>query len=90
MSQGAIEDGDDSLRAELNRSGRNLRAASERVDNLEIALQSSRRIGMAIGILMASNGVSETDAFGCLVQASQQRNRKLAQVAEDVVATGHL
>jgi len=90
VSWGTTEDGDDSLRAALQRSRKNLQAATDRAENLEIALQSSRRIGIAMGILMAHRGLREADAFHCLVQASQQQNRKLAQVAEDVVYTGHL
>lgn len=69
-----------------------VRAAEDqqRADNLEIALRSSRRIGTAIGILMASHRVDEQAAFELLRRRSQDTNRKLADIAEDVVYTGLL
>ncbi len=63
-------------------------AGAVKVENLEIALVSSRRIGAAIGILMTVRQVSEDQAFGLLRTASQTRNRKLREVAEDVILTG--
>lgn len=65
-------------------------AALERVDNLERALASNRRIGMAIGVLMSSIKLTEDNAFALLRIASQDSNRKLADVAEDVITTGAL
>ncbi|GAB3438633.1 GAF and ANTAR domain-containing protein [Phycicoccus ginsengisoli] len=62
----------------------------QRADNLEIALRSSRRIGTAIGILMASHRVDEQTAFEMLRRRSQDTNRKLADIADDVVYTGLL
>lgn len=85
-----IKEGDSSLRALLEQSRQDLQSAIERADNLDTALKSSRRIGMAMGILMAHRNLGETEAFHCLVQASQHQNRKLAHVAEDVIYTGHL
>ena len=68
-----------------------LYAAAERTNaNLQTALQSSRRIGMAVGILMALQKVDEHDAFGLLRSASQHRNTKLRDLAEEVVQTGTL
>jgi GAF domain-containing protein len=62
----------------------------ERVENLETALQSNRRIGMAIGILMAVRKVADTEAFALMRKLSQQTHRKLAEIAEDVIFTGDL
>ena len=62
----------------------------QRADNLEIALRSSRRIGTAIGIVMASHRVDEQAAFELLRRRSQDSNRKLADIADDVVYTGQL
>jgi len=62
----------------------------ERADNLEIALHNSRRIGTAIGILMHGHRVDEAAAFGMLRRRSQDTNRKLSAIAEDVVRTGVL
>ncbi|MGI8668139.1 MAG: GAF and ANTAR domain-containing protein [Jatrophihabitans sp.] len=65
-------------------------AAQERVRNLETALGSNRRIGMAIGIVMASYRLQDEQAFDLLRVASQQGHRKLREVAEDVILTGAL
>jgi tetrahydromethanopterin S-methyltransferase subunit F len=62
----------------------------ERAANLERALESNRLIGVALGILMARLFVTEPEAFTLLKGASQNSNRKLAAVAEDVVQTGTL
>jgi len=62
----------------------------ERVENLETALHSNRRIGMAIGILMAVRKVTDAEAFGLMRKLSQQTHRKLAEIAEDVIFTGDL
>jgi ANTAR domain len=60
------------------------------IDNLQSALQASRRIGVAIGILMARHLVAYEQAFGMLVTASQHLNRKLRDIAVDVAETGDL
>lgn len=60
----------------------------ERAENLEVALESSRLIGAAVGIIMAFHGVTERDAFQILRKASQDGNRKLRALAEEVVLTG--
>lgn len=60
----------------------------EHVQNLEVALQSSRTIGAAMGIVMANRRVDEAAAFAILRQASQDSNTKLRCVATDVVTTG--
>jgi hypothetical protein len=58
--------------------------------NLEAALQSSRQIGMAMGILMAHHKITEQDAFALLRIASQNLHRKLRDIALDVTETGAL
>lgn len=60
----------------------------EYAENLEIALQKSRRIGIAIGIVMQSEKLTEDQAFAYLVDVSQRLNRKLRDVAEVVVEAG--
>jgi hypothetical protein len=54
--------------------------------DLELALRSSRTIGKAVGILMESRKLSEDDAFAVLKQASQDGNRKLREIAAEIVA----
>ena len=58
--------------------------------HLETALRTNRQIGTAIGILMATEKVTEADAFQRLRQASNHLNRKLVDVAEHVHLTGSL
>ena len=61
-----------------------------RADNLEIALQTSRRIGAAIGILMHRHRLTNEQAFDALRAVSQQSNHKLYEIAEQVLLTGEL
>ncbi|WP_299960620.1 ANTAR domain-containing protein [uncultured Modestobacter sp.] len=78
------------LRAELAQSRANAEVLAGRIDHLQKAVQSNRRIGMALGILMTHHQLTEAEAFNRLVQSSQQQNRKLAAIAEEVIYTGHL
>ncbi len=55
-------------------------------EQLESALDSSRVIGMAIGILMEQTKVPRLRAFEILSAASQRNNVKLRDLAETVVA----
>ncbi|HEX2902593.1 MAG TPA: GAF and ANTAR domain-containing protein [Jatrophihabitans sp.] len=61
---------------------------SDQADNLSKALESNRRIGVAIGVLVAIYKVTEEQAFELLRTASQRNHVKLADVAEEVVLTG--
>ena len=61
-----------------------------RAEHLEKALASNRRIGMAIGILMARRQLTEEQAFDCLRVESQRRNVKLREIAERVIYTGDI
>jgi GAF domain-containing protein len=64
--------------------------AQDRAHHLEVALKSNRRIGTAVGILMARNGWTEEDAFTSLRRHSQDHNIRIAQIAEQVILTGEL
>jgi len=59
-----------------------------KIENLEIALKSARRIGAAIGIVMANRKLTEDQAFDVLVRVSQDTHRKLRDLADEVVLTG--
>jgi ANTAR domain/GAF domain len=59
-----------------------------RASNLEIALNSNREIGKAIGLLMATHNVGSDQAFEILKHASQTMNRKLRELADEIVARG--
>ena len=62
--------------------------SSQHAADLEAALQMSRTIGAAIGILMASFRVTEVSAFEILRKASMDRNVKLRKLADEIVLTG--
>jgi hypothetical protein len=56
--------------------------------HLEVALASNREIGVAIGIVMATNGLTAGQAFDVLREVSQRSNTKLRTVALEVIRTG--
>jgi len=64
--------------------------ARDRADNLRRALESNREIGVAVGVLMHQHRITREQAFDLLRVASQDTNRKLADVAADVADTGVL
>ena len=57
----------------------------DHVAQLEKALVSSRVIGAAVGILMVSRQATQDEALTILKQTSQRANRKLNDVAADLV-----
>lgn len=60
----------------------------EHAAHLSEALRSSRKIGAAIGIVMADLKVGEGVAFEILSRLSQDTNRKLSEIAHEVVDDG--
>jgi hypothetical protein len=64
--------------------------ASEQAGHLSHALQSNREIGVAMGILMNKHRFTRQEAFDVLRVASQNSNRKLADIAVEVADTGTL
>ena len=64
--------------------------AQGKAEHLERALASNRTIGTAIGILMSQQRVTSDAAFALLREHSQNSNRRLREIAEDVVLTGAL
>jgi hypothetical protein len=68
----------------------NTMLANDRVRNLQVALESNRQIGVAMGVLMHEHGLSQTQAFDVLRASSQDSNRKLAHIATEVIETGTL
>lgn len=63
-------------------------ALSLQVANLQRALHNSRLIGAATGILMARQGWSYEEAFEWLRRVSQSSNRKVSDLADEIVLTG--
>ena len=64
--------------------------AETTVGQLRQALQSNRTIGTAVGIVMSRYELDRERAFQVLVRTSQQSNRKLHDIATDVVRAGSL
>ena len=64
--------------------------ARDRASNLVRALESNREVGVAMGILMHRHRLDREQAFAVLRVASQDSNRKLAEVASEVADTGVL
>lgn len=63
---------------------------SETAADLRATLETRTVIDMAVGIIMAQNRCSQSDAFGILRTASSTRNSKLHDVAAAVVnSLGH-
>jgi AmiR/NasT family two-component response regulator len=58
---------------------------AQRADQLQQGLTTNREIGAAVGILMATHGISNDDAFALLSNASQRLNRKLHDIATGIV-----
>jgi GAF domain-containing protein len=59
--------------------------AEGRAANLEVALSNSRTIGMALGVLAERHGLSEDQAFEVLRRCSMRGNRKLADLARELL-----
>ncbi len=65
-------------------------ASSREINQLQNALHSRTIIGQAEGILMERYDLTADQAFQVLVRVSQEENRKLGQIAEQVTARGRL
>lgn len=59
--------------------------ASTAAKNMQLALESRKTIDMALGILIAKQHCSPEEAFAILSKASQHHNRKLRELAHDLV-----
>lgn len=62
-----------------------LEQAKNLAQNLAIALEHRDIIGQAKGVLMATSGVGSDEAFAMLRAASQRSNRKLYDIADEIV-----
>ncbi|MEW1955451.1 GAF and ANTAR domain-containing protein [Terrabacter sp. NPDC080008] len=65
-------------------------AGAQKVHHLEVAVDRRDLIGQAKGILMERHRITDDEAFRMLVKTSQDKNRKLYEVAEDLTRTGQL
>jgi GAF domain-containing protein len=67
------------------RNAHTFASTAETAENLRTAMASRATIEQAKGILMARGGISADQAFDILVRASQRENRKLRDVADELV-----
>jgi len=65
-------------------------SAVRREERQQVAMDSRNVIGQAQGILMERHRLSAQQAFDLLIHASQARNVKLRDVAEQLTTSGHL
>jgi GAF domain-containing protein len=61
-------------------------AAAERIENLEGAIVNRTAIGQATGLVMAQYELTDGQAFNLLRRLSSVQNRKLAEIARELVA----
>ena len=77
-------------RGQIESLRRELEQARDEVTHLQRALQNSRDIGAAVGILMTTYKLPQAQAFELLRRSSQDANVKVARLALDVIDTGVL
>jgi ANTAR domain/GAF domain len=59
--------------------------AQSRAEDLEAAMQSRTAINLACGVIMAQNRCSQAEAMDILTKVSSNRNRKLRDVATELI-----
>ncbi|MHC6594182.1 GAF and ANTAR domain-containing protein [Arthrobacter sp. C152] len=62
-----------------------INSAQNRADDLEAALESRTAINLACGVIMAQNRCSQEEAMTILTKVSSNRNRKLRDVARELI-----
>jgi GAF domain-containing protein len=62
-----------------------INSAQERAEDLEAAMQSRTAINLACGVIMAQNRCSQSEAMEILTKVSSNRNRKLRDVATELI-----
>jgi len=63
-----------------------LRELEEQIGDLQCALEQRKVIERAKGILMASGGLTEQEAFARLRRTAQDRRKRMTDVAEEILA----
>jgi len=64
--------------------------AEERIAHLLVALDHRTVIGQATGVIMERYGLDASTAFQALVRVSSDRQRKVHEIAKELVANGHV
>ncbi|VXC10099.1 ANTAR domain protein [Arthrobacter sp. 9AX] len=62
-----------------------INTAQNRAEDLEAALESRTAINLACGVIMAQNRCSQAEAMDILTKVSSNRNRKLRDVATELI-----
>ena len=62
-------------------------AVADKASHLRIALTNNRDIAAAVGMVMSANQVDQGRAFALLVEASQHHNRKVRDIAREMLET---
>jgi response regulator NasT len=63
-----------------------LQGLRETRQHLQKALDAERNISVATGVYMVEYGLKRSDAFNLLRDSARKQRRKLADIADDVVA----
>lgn len=64
-----------------------MRASSDESEHLSLAVVNRTIVGQAEGILMERYNLDADQAFAMLVRVSQNENRRINLVAEELIAT---
>ncbi|WP_240721571.1 ANTAR domain-containing protein [Pseudarthrobacter sp. NamE5] len=59
--------------------------SQNRADDLETAMESRTAINLACGVIMAQNRCSQAEAMEVLTKVSSNRNKKLCDVAIELI-----
>ena len=62
-----------------------INSAQDRAEDLEAAMESRTAINLACGVIMAQNRCSQAEAMEILTKVSSNRNRKLRDVATELI-----
>jgi response regulator NasT len=65
-------------------------AMRQELDQTKANLAERKQIERAKGMVMKSRGVSEEEAYGLLRKLAMERNQRIAQVSENVIAMAEL
>ncbi len=66
------------------------RQLESELDRTRTQLEDRKRIERAKGIVMQQKGISEEDAYHLLRKAAMERNKRLSEIAEGIIATHDL
>ena len=85
VAQNLTEDHENQAGPGMDRPDDRISQLERELATLRRALESRDTIGMAKGILMAREGRTPDEAFEMLTRSSQRLNRKLAEIAAEIV-----